>query len=346
MSFNNAPNPSLLDSKSEEQRRIRRIKQITVYPPVYHEAYPYRTGLPFKEEILLSPEVFNGVHALEVATLLSGRLLPAAGFIGQSVTDCPVIAVTNNLAVAFVGASTLTAPTISTGSQLSAAFVAVSALAIPSFSANPQLSAAFQGQSALAAPNLNATVNQALSFNPARTYATITLSNSNRTATGTASAINVSSLLLQSFSTAQKKYFEIILTNEGAIDDYPFFGINDNPNVFDSYISGYGNGIGFRIDGTATPYAVGSMVDAGGFTANFDAGDIIGIALDLSGGTKKMWYSKNGLWVGGGNPATGTLPAATFTSSPVYFGVSFNGIESFTIPTAVTYPVPSGFSVV
>jgi hypothetical protein len=61
----------------------------------------------------------------------------------------------------------------------------------------------------------------------------------------------------------------------------------------------------------------GSVVDASGNTvttfATYTTNDIIGVAVDISAG--KVWFSKNGTFLGSGNPVAGTSPAFTFTGS-------------------------------
>jgi hypothetical protein len=61
----------------------------------------------------------------------------------------------------------------------------------------------------------------------------------------------------------------------------------------------------------------GTVVDAGGNTATtfatYTTNDIIGVAVDISAG--KVWFSKNGTFLGSGNPVAGTSPAFTFTGS-------------------------------
>lgn len=72
--------------------------------------------------------------------------------------------------------------------------------------------------------------------------------------------------------------------------------------------------IGFRAtdwgyDNVAYLHAVATTTV---FGATYTSGDVIGVALSASG---DIWFSKNGVWQGSGNPATRANPAATGVTS-------------------------------
>ena len=112
------------------------------------------------------------------------------------------------------------------------------------------------------------------------------------------------------------------------------------------------------------PYSMGLWLGtttavSAGFTShyisnlvyNFAAGDIIGLAVDFSAGN--VWLAKNNVWSNSSNPATGTLPIASFvlaTVGPLFAGMSFDGASGNGVwtlqPTAAAqkYAPPSGFS--
>ena len=78
----------------------------------------------------------------------------------------------------------------------------------------------------------------------------------------------------------------------------------------------------------------------------FTTGDTIGIALDLDNG--KIWWSKNGVWLDGGNPEAGLSPAySSINTIPWYiFTAHYNGSNRTTTnfgATAFTYAPPTGF---
>lgn len=106
-------------------------------------------------------------------------------------------------------------------------------------------------------------------------------------------------------------------------------------------------------------YSVGMQPTAGvnassGFTSNYGGvpaagnGDVLGIAVDFGAGS--VWIAKNNVWVGGSNPATGSLPIVSFV--PATVGALFPGYSVFTVSTVTlqptsssqTYAAPSGFS--
>ena len=78
-------------------------------------------------------------------------------------------------------------------------------------------------------------------------------------------------------------------------------------------------------------------------------GDVIGIALDMDSG--KVWFSKNGVWQGSGDPSAGTNPAFSGLSGTFYAyaslyrasgGLAHQVTANFGA-TALTYSAPSGF---
>lgn len=106
---------------------------------------------------------------------------------------------------------------------------------------------------------------------------------------------------------------------------------------------GYAFDVGMRalyVNGGATSYA--AVVPALG------TGDTIGVAVDLT--NNQVWLAVNGVWLGGGNPSTGTNPTATLTRPG---GTSFfPAISLITQGTSVRAnfgqsqfraPVPAGF---
>jgi len=109
--------------------------------------------------------------------------------------------------------------------------------------------------------------------------------------------------------------------------------------------SNYVGAIGYAFSSNGFSYNNGTPTNVGTL---FTTGDIFGIALDLDAG--KMWFSKNGSWIGGGNPATGT--------SPTFSGISGSFVPAFSDDTvavsapsvscnfgqrAFAYTAPSGF---
>ena len=84
------------------------------------------------------------------------------------------------------------------------------------------------------------------------------------------------------------------------------------------------------------------------YGAKCGQGDVIGVAVDTAAG--KVWFSRNGVWQGSGNPETGVNPAISGMSlaTALYPFVGFcEGPDSVTLAasaSALTYTPPSGFS--
>ena len=99
----------------------------------------------------------------------------------------------------------------------------------------------------------------------------------------------------------------------------------------------YGNnGQKYEGVGTASNAAYG---------ATFTTNDVIGCAVDF--GTGKIWFSKNGVWQGSGDPAAGTGEAYALVSGTMFPIVGMNNANSVTArftAEAFTYSPPTGFS--
>ena len=84
---------------------------------------------------------------------------------------------------------------------------------------------------------------------------------------------------------------------------------------------------------------------------SFVPGDRIGVAFDVN--TKEIWYSKNGIFISG-NPAAGTLPTSTTTSSGPFYFVTSNysfgtpagtyTINMYPDSATMLYSPPAGFT--
>jgi hypothetical protein len=89
-------------------------------------------------------------------------------------------------------------------------------------------------------------------------------------------------------------------------------------------------GLNIGSDAQGWSYATDGVIWNGGVPTSTGvaavAGDVIDLAVDIGAG--KLWFGKNGTWIGGGNPAAGT--GAQFTNVPgtIYVAVSCYGITS------------------
>jgi hypothetical protein len=145
--------------------------------------------------------------------------------------------------------------------------------------------------------------------------------------------------------TGGKWYFEYTSTNAGGIfNTTQSVGFaRPNANTFDltgpySWTLTTYNG-NVNNSGASTPYAPG--------TGSGPVG-IIGCALDLDNG--KIWWSRGGVFPGGGDPVAGTGAAFTNVVGPVMYVEELGGGGPFTLTSyhnfgqySFTYTVPTGF---
>ena len=170
----------------------------------------------------------------------------------------------------------------------------------------------------------------------------MTLSNGGLTFTGT---ITGNRSIRNSVSKTSGKLYVEFLANNTTGNVYiglASAGFVASNNLGSSNYSG-----GIWPDGTnAVSTGFASLYTSTTYPAN---ADVWALAVDFSAGY--IWFSRNGVWVSPGNPATGVSPAMTFVPATVgalFAGVTTAGIgESWTLqPTAASqkYAPPSGFS--
>ena len=130
-------------------------------------------------------------------------------------------------------------------------------------------------------------------WNPDDKGSNVTLSNGNLTMVSTGSdgrgVRSVASV------TSGKYYWENIID----VDSNSAVGIMTSAANVDRYPGFDTNGIGYWSDHRIT---FGSLFDLGFDT--YTTSDIISVAIDM--GTGKIWFAKNGVWQGSGDPANGT----------------------------------------
>lgn len=174
--------------------------------------------------------------------------------------------------------------------------------------------------------------NLAPSWNPADKASSITLSNDNRTATGSVSSAFRSVRSTASASTG-KWFFEILVT----FTSNAYVGMASSALLLDSQFIGQAtDSAGFGSNGAW--WQNGSSTSGNPMYAS---GDVIGVAIDFSAG--KIWFGKNGTWTG--DPATNTggvsySPGAT--QFPGYSTYTFGDSGTLRVPT--TFALPSGFT--
>ena len=167
-----------------------------------------------------------------------------------------------------------------------------------------------------------------------------TLSGGNLNATSGTNTIIYSTFALQT----NKYYWEVTLTNSttqqiGIAD----FSKTNTTNVAPGDAGK--NGYIYLTNGSI--YNNGSQLSSGLSTVTTN--DVVGIAYDSA--TNKLWFNKNGgTWFGGGDPAAGTTPTVTTSSSFTYCPVLGAGGGSDAVNVAVNfgqrpfaYTPPTGF---
>jgi len=133
-----------------------------------------------------------------------------------------------------------------------------------------------------------------------------TFSNGNNTVASNAS---VESYWTSSLGASSGKYYwEVKVSASGSNQD--FIGIADKVAEATNFTPYSGNNKMRSYYGNTGVSVIGSTGSA--FGATFGAGDIIGVAMDLD--NHKIYYSKNGVFQGSGNPTTGANGLAIDTS--------------------------------
>jgi hypothetical protein len=151
-----------------------------------------------------------------------------------------------------------------------------------------------------------------------------------------------------------KRYFEVVNVGPQVTNFYAGFMAHSEWNVAGyyigtplsrpSYLAHYGT-----LGGTTTGRMTNGVF-AGDGSYTWNAGDVCQVAVDFD--TGKVWYGKNGAWLGSGDPAAGTNNAQTLPSAEfdVYVGFYTLGTGTrvltcnFNVADLV-YAPPAGFSV-
>ncbi len=178
-------------------------------------------------------------------------------------------------------------------------------------------------------------------------------SDGNRTVTKTSNGVWNTSLLDPTFTKASGKWY---LEFQNTLVTTPFGNITGH-TIVDQTVNWIGSGAGSWgfLSSTGVCPSVTGRVSVQGIPSNYGQPfcaipptKTVMIAADLDAG--QVWYGVDGIWSqfpAASDPSTGTNPAYTDTIAPnARFGVScYNATESWTIPTTLSYPVPTGFSV-
>lgn len=153
-----------------------------------------------------------------------------------------------------------------------------------------------------------------MAFDPLFTHSDIIISNGNRTITmgGTVNAVKSSRAVLAAITP---RYAEIKVI-VGAIS--PFMGVGVTSADYSTQVSSWLNSwVYYQQTGEKYLGNTNQGVLDSAWAAN---NDVIGVAYDPEAG--KLWFSKNGVWQGGGDPEAGLNPAFTGVPSGLYLFAS------------------------
>jgi hypothetical protein len=175
-------------------------------------------------------------------------------------------------------------------------------------------------------------------WNPSDAGAGVALSDSDRTAV--VSGASVYAVRSTTHFAAGKYYAEVVFVANGP----KRIGFADNTASLSNTIGASGVSTGLASGGSIS---VSGMTLVNSFTlAGFNLGDVFNLAVDFGAGN--IWFGKNGVWSGSGNPATGANPNVTFTPATALFlaasGVSGAGMLLCTNNAQFSYVPPSGFA--
>jgi hypothetical protein len=181
-------------------------------------------------------------------------------------------------------------------------------------------------------------------LNPLNTNSTITLTNGNLNVVSTGNTNSNNSQATFSITTG-KWYFENTVTQSGANQSLWGFINQGTPATVNP---GGSNGICCGCVGSLYVTMSGATLANSISSTTFTTNDVAMVAVDAD--TGKVWFGKNGTWLGSGSPspATGTTPNVTFTANtpitPVWQGYeSLNaGVFNFG-QRPFAYTAPSGF---
>lgn len=176
-----------------------------------------------------------------------------------------------------------------------------------------------------------------MAWNPADSGAGGTFSNGNRTVTQDV-GVGGYRTTRATHPMPDGGYVEVVLNVSGS-SPFQIIGLCNSAQSLTNYVGNGTDGWSYYQDtGVKTHNAVNTA-----FGASYAANDVIGIAL--KGG--KVWFAKNNVWQGGGDPAANTGEAFSGLTGTLYVACSrYSPNSRFTIrPSTATqaYSPPTGF---
>lgn len=204
-----------------------------------------------------------------------------------------------------------------------------------------QLLAAYSGGGGGGPPPL-----PTVTWNPSDKDAEIILSDLDLKATkGTSNALKSARATRSvAHSDTTGYYFEVVMFLGGGTAPYALIGLATSSVPLSSHIGAHAGGYAYYQE---TGQKWNNNAGAA-FGSAYATGDVIGVAF--KGG--KVWFSKNGVWQGGGDPAAGTGEAFTVSAGDYFPGVSLYRYDGAEIHVAVgrfkasafSYSPPTGFT--
>ena len=124
--------------------------------------------------------------------------------------------------------------------------------------------------------------------------------------------------IVSTHTVSKGKYYVEYHVNTVSPGNNAFIGITTAANNYNGVTWTVGGMGGYSYRSNGQKYENGSTGSAYG--DSYTTSDTIGIAVDLD--NNKLWFSKNGVWQGGGDPEAGTGEASIIDPGEYYFAVS------------------------
>ncbi|MCU0936800.1 MAG: hypothetical protein MUF66_12245 [Gammaproteobacteria bacterium] len=185
-----------------------------------------------------------------------------------------------------------------------------------------------------------------MAWDSGKKCSSITLSNSDRTATRASAGLYDNARVLGTIGRSSgKRYFEIQITQ--IPNSYPHVGgISQSGGDYCDWLGSEDNAIILTNQG--------EVYDLSGYSKTLTAWDSVNdrlqVAVDFGAG--KVWFGKNGTWMDSGNPGSGTNASATFTAGATFYpqaitswsGTAGSQLVLSAATADLTYTPPSGFT--
>lgn len=190
-------------------------------------------------------------------------------------------------------------------------------------------------------PFPNATTTNVIAWNPKDIGTGLILTGLNRAIRSASNkAASYSSARANISRTTGKFYFETKKMSTGG-SGFCLMGIGNATAPLTNYVGSDANGWGFYED-TGQKYHSGTPAS---MSSQWALNDVVGCAVDIDAG--KVWWSKNGVWVG--NPATGTGEAYSGLTGTLYPMISetnsnANKMQSAFMARDFAFAPPAGFA--